>query len=171
MELGPQFDRLATSSLNMGTVQLSNSTSITPAHVPAIFSFDMGYEFEWEEILEDVMNLVENVAVEDFSLDLVPDDINAKGTIRRTLVGKFFSKRKTDALKVMSRGPWGPCGGFLLVTSMPDNGKWQSTDLQSVYLWVRLLGVPYRYITDENVGKIANRVGTLISADKTRVLV
>uniref|UniRef100_A0A803Q8F7 DUF4283 domain-containing protein n=1 Tax=Cannabis sativa TaxID=3483 RepID=A0A803Q8F7_CANSA len=153
------------------------------------------------------MNLVEN-AVEDFSLDLVPNDINAKGTIRRTLAGKFFSKRKvfngklrsiltqmwnvhpgwrlqeiqnkiyifrfsseTDALKVMSRGPWGPCGCFLLVTSMPDNGKWQSTDLQSVHLWVRLLGVPYRYITDENVGKIANRVGTLISADKTRVLV
>lgn len=37
----PQFDRLAISSLNIGTVQLSSSTSNTPAHGPEIFSFAM----------------------------------------------------------------------------------------------------------------------------------
>jgi hypothetical protein len=33
------FDLFAISSLNMGTVQFSVSTSNSPAHVPATFSF------------------------------------------------------------------------------------------------------------------------------------
>ncbi|KAL9267005.1 hypothetical protein AKJ16_DCAP24220 [Drosera capensis] len=41
MESGFVLESFATSSLNMGTAQFSNSTSMTPAHVPAILSFDV----------------------------------------------------------------------------------------------------------------------------------
>ncbi|KAF4404334.1 hypothetical protein G4B88_014790 [Cannabis sativa] len=156
--------------------------------------------------MEEVMSLVENVTMDDFSVDLTPDDAVAQDTIKKTVVGKFFIKRKigngklrsilsemwnispgwrlqeispkififrfsreSDALKVVGNGPWAPCGGFLLVTLMPDDGKWKSADLNHVNIWVRALGVPYRYFTDEIVEKIANRVGKCLSTNKMRV--
>uniref|UniRef100_A0A803P323 Reverse transcriptase domain-containing protein n=1 Tax=Cannabis sativa TaxID=3483 RepID=A0A803P323_CANSA len=122
--------------------------------------------------MEEVMSLVENVTMDDFSVDLTPDDAVAQDTIKKTLVGKFFIKRKigngklrsilsemwnispgwrlqeispkififrfsreSDALKVVGNGPWAPCGGFLLVTLMPDDGKWKSADLNHVNIW------------------------------------
>ncbi|KAM6587245.1 hypothetical protein CsatA_009850 [Cannabis sativa] len=41
-----------------------------------------------------MVNLVENVEVEYVSLDLIPDDADAKDLIGRSLVGKFFVKLK-----------------------------------------------------------------------------
>uniref|UniRef100_A0A803NSP5 CCHC-type domain-containing protein n=1 Tax=Cannabis sativa TaxID=3483 RepID=A0A803NSP5_CANSA len=157
------------------------------------------------EVIEEMVSLVENVSVDDFSLDLVPNDEVAKETISRSLVGKFFAKRKvgngklrsilsqmwnvspgwsmqeihpkififrfskeSDALKVLEKGPWSPCGGFLLLTTMPSDGKWSFADLEHVNIWVRALGVPYRFFSDDNVIKIANRVGSFVLADKVR---
>ncbi|KAF4378943.1 hypothetical protein F8388_022030 [Cannabis sativa] len=46
------------------------------------------------DTVEEVVSLVENVSMEDFSLDLTPDDVVALDTIKKTVVGKFFIKRK-----------------------------------------------------------------------------
>uniref|UniRef100_A0A803QE37 Zinc knuckle CX2CX4HX4C domain-containing protein n=1 Tax=Cannabis sativa TaxID=3483 RepID=A0A803QE37_CANSA len=112
------------------------------------------------DTVEEVVSLVENVSMEDFSLDLTPDDVVALDTIKKTVVGKFFIKRKigngrlrsifsemwnvspwwrlqeispkiftfrfpreSDALKGIENVPWAPCGGFMLVTLMPDDEK------------------------------------------------
>ncbi len=50
IESAPQLDRFATSSLNMGTVHSSNSTSNTPAHVPAIFTFAIDKDSHTESL-------------------------------------------------------------------------------------------------------------------------
>ncbi|KAF4393963.1 hypothetical protein G4B88_025932 [Cannabis sativa] len=46
------------------------------------------------DTVEEVVSLVENVSMEDFSLDLTPDDVVALDNIKKTVVGKFFIKRK-----------------------------------------------------------------------------
>uniref|UniRef100_A0A803PQ53 DUF4283 domain-containing protein n=1 Tax=Cannabis sativa TaxID=3483 RepID=A0A803PQ53_CANSA len=112
--------------------------------------------------LDEVVNLVENVDVNDFSLDLTLDDDATKALIHRSVV-------ENNALKIFEMGPWSPCGGFLLLTMMPFHGKWASADLNHVRIWVRVLGVPYRFYSNENIKKLANRVGTFITANKIRI--
>ncbi|KAF4400281.1 hypothetical protein G4B88_019490 [Cannabis sativa] len=124
--------------------------------------------------LDEVVNLVENVDVNDFSLDLTLDDDAAKALIRRSVVGKFFVKRKVSngrlrSIIIFEMGPWSPCGGFLLLTMMPFHGKWASADLNHVRIRVRVLGVPIRFYSNENIKKLANRVGTFITANKIRI--
>ncbi|KAL9249013.1 hypothetical protein AKJ16_DCAP00251 [Drosera capensis] len=57
------LERLAISSLNMGTVQFSNSTSMTPAHVPAILSFNV-IEGNGNIALEKLVKGVEKIGID-----------------------------------------------------------------------------------------------------------
>ncbi|KAF4402558.1 hypothetical protein G4B88_012343 [Cannabis sativa] len=63
---------------------------------------------------------------------------------------------------------WSPCGGFMLVCPMHDDGRWQSTDLKSMEIWVRALGVPTRFMADAGAVTMASWLGTCIHACPVR---
>uniref|UniRef100_A0A803NVX1 Zinc knuckle CX2CX4HX4C domain-containing protein n=1 Tax=Cannabis sativa TaxID=3483 RepID=A0A803NVX1_CANSA len=69
---------------------------------------------------------------------------------------------------ILENGPWNPCGGFMMAVALPEDGKWESADFSGLEIWVKALGIPMAYLTDDCVKKMANRMGTLVRANKVR---
>ncbi|KAF4401494.1 hypothetical protein G4B88_001688 [Cannabis sativa] len=69
---------------------------------------------------------------------------------------------------VLENGPWNPCGGFMMAVALPEDGRWESADFSGLEIWVKALGVPMPYLTDECLKQMANRMGTLVRANKVR---
>ncbi|KAF4393544.1 hypothetical protein F8388_023348 [Cannabis sativa] len=108
------------------------------------------------------------------------------GTLRRALSGmwrlspgwrlqepspKIFVCRLNsprEAKSVLENGPWSPCGGFLLVTALPEDGDWRSANLESLDIWVKAFGVPMPFMTDACIANMASRMGSLIQSNKVR---
>ncbi|KAF4389627.1 hypothetical protein F8388_009760 [Cannabis sativa] len=108
------------------------------------------------------------------------------GTLRKTLTGMwklrlgwrlqspeskilvFRLNSNREVKYVLENGPWNPCGGFLLVTRLPEDGRWESADLTKLDIWVKAKGVPLPYLTDECLAQMANRMGPLLNANKVR---
>ncbi|KAF4346204.1 hypothetical protein G4B88_018315 [Cannabis sativa] len=108
------------------------------------------------------------------------------GTLRKTLTGMWklrpgwrfqAPESKTFVFRlnsprevkyVLENGPWNPCGGFLLVTNLPEDGRWESADLTKLDIWVKAKGVPLPYLTDDCLVQMAKRLGPLLNANKVK---
>ncbi|XP_060965134.1 uncharacterized protein LOC133034126 [Cannabis sativa] len=82
----------------------------------------------------------------------------------RTFICRLNSPK--EAKFVLEHGPWNPCGGFLLVAALPEDGDWKSADLSSLDIWVKASGVPMPFMTEECVANMAKRMGSLLQANK-----
>ncbi|KAF4356128.1 hypothetical protein G4B88_012593 [Cannabis sativa] len=85
----------------------------------------------------------------------------------RTFVFRFHFEK--EAKFVLDSQPWNPCKGFMLVTPISMIGKWAYADLTSFSIWVRVMDVPTKFLNNDVVVSVANRVGTFIQANKVRV--
>uniref|UniRef100_A0A803NMF8 Reverse transcriptase n=1 Tax=Cannabis sativa TaxID=3483 RepID=A0A803NMF8_CANSA len=135
-----------------------------------------------DSLVNEMIAETENCCLEDFSIQVAPDLESAQETIAKTVVGRLYSKkmishgtlRKTlsgipqEVKFVLENGPWNPCGGFLLVTSLPEDGRWESADLLKLDIWVKAKGVPLPYLTEDCLAQMAKRMGLLLSANKVR---
>ncbi|KAM6561386.1 hypothetical protein CsatA_030625 [Cannabis sativa] len=84
----------------------------------------------------------------------------------KTFVCRLNSPKEVKM--VLENGPWNPCGGFLLVTALPDNGDWKAADLEALDIWVKAHGVPMPFMTEKCIANIASRMGSLLQANKVR---
>ncbi|KAF4356292.1 hypothetical protein F8388_000739 [Cannabis sativa] len=87
---------------------------------------------------------------------------------RKTKTFVFRLSSPAEVKRILNNGPWSPCDGFLMVSAMPEDGVWASADLSSLDIWVKALGVPLPFLTDDSAGKMASRLGKCISVDKVR---
>ncbi|KAF4361868.1 hypothetical protein G4B88_009240 [Cannabis sativa] len=131
------------------------------------------------QAVEELIEETENFCFDDFSIQVEPDNDVARDTVARTVVGRFFAKRGVslgtlrralprEAKSVLENGPWNPCGGFLLVTALPEDGDWRSANLESLDIWVKAFGVPMPFMTDACIANMASRMGSLIQSKKVR---
>ncbi|KAM6570029.1 hypothetical protein CsatB_018014 [Cannabis sativa] len=84
----------------------------------------------------------------------------------KTFVCRLNSPKEVKA--VLENGPWNPCGGFLLVSALPENGDWKSANMEALDIWVKAHGVPLPFMTEECIANMASRMGTLLQANKVR---
>ncbi|KAF4349050.1 hypothetical protein F8388_008797 [Cannabis sativa] len=84
----------------------------------------------------------------------------------KTFVCRLNSTKEVKA--VLENGPWNPCGGFLLVSALPENGDWKSANMEALDIWVKAHGVPLPFMTEERIANMASRMGTLLQANKVR---
>ncbi|KAF4358354.1 hypothetical protein F8388_014624 [Cannabis sativa] len=80
----------------------------------------------------------------------------SKGTLRKALTGmwkltpgwhlqapvpKTYISHLNSPKKVkfvLENGPWGPCSGFMMVATLSKDGKWESTDLSALDIWIKV---------------------------------
>ncbi|PON45816.1 hypothetical protein PanWU01x14_255970 [Parasponia andersonii] len=143
--------------------------------------------------VDEVANQIDNFSIEDFSLDLEPDEKGASDLINSSIVGHFFTKKpvsngllrsvlgkvwkldkgwrmrevapnvyvfqfpyRSNVEFILENRPWSPCNGFLLLKEMPLDGLWKSANLSSTPVWLIAYGVPLRFMSDQNAGKLAS---------------
>uniref|UniRef100_A0A803Q8D7 DUF4283 domain-containing protein n=1 Tax=Cannabis sativa TaxID=3483 RepID=A0A803Q8D7_CANSA len=108
-----------------------------------------------------------DLAVENLGLSFFPNedkDVEVEGWLEVPVSGKknkdlcfLFPLRKGSEV-CYGFQTWTPYKGFMLVTPMPMSGKWADADLTSFLIWVRLMDVPTKFLNDDAVLSMANRV-------------
>ncbi|KAF4378724.1 hypothetical protein F8388_006175 [Cannabis sativa] len=133
-------------------------------------------------IVDEIIQETENVCLDDYSIEVSPDNDLSRETIAKLVVGKFFSKKvisngtlrkafsgfPKEVKYVLENGPWNLCCGFLLAAALSEDRKWESAELANMDIWVKDMGVPLPYMTEACIHQMAGRMGKFIQADKVR---
>ncbi|KAF4346052.1 hypothetical protein F8388_001864 [Cannabis sativa] len=56
----------------------------------------------------------------------------------------------------------------MMVAPLSEDGKWESTDLMTIDIWVETMGMPPPFLTKKCIEQMAKRMGTLIQANEVR---
>ncbi|KAF4396215.1 hypothetical protein G4B88_020852 [Cannabis sativa] len=101
----------------------------------------------------------------DWTVKLNDDDSEGK------LVRITF-KNVENAKFVLGKQPWLFNGGLLLLEKWPVSGHWGDANLDKVYCWVKVKGLPIKLFTKKNairLGEMAGEVAELRWGDESRM--